>query len=258
MREILAGNGVDGAVLLDATEVVRKHRDEGWFSTGRQAYIKDRLRAEERPFKVAPICHFFMGGIIADEDGDTGVPGLYAAGEVVGGVHGANRHGGNALTDITVFGARAGAATAEYVGTRTLIPVDSFAGPELQRYDGIRGGGSPNESEGIMSELRALMWEKAGIVRDEDSLKMALGGVKGLKRRIEGVSAANGREMLVALEAPMALDVAEMIIRAALERKETRGAHFRNDYPAEDDGWMKTVVLNKGKDGSMGLITRPV
>jgi fumarate reductase (CoM/CoB) subunit A len=258
MREILAGNGVDGAVLLDATEVVRKHGDEGWFSTGRLTYIKDRLRAEERPFKVAPICHFFMGGILADEDGDTGVPGLYAAGEVVGGVHGANRHGGNALTDITVFGARAGAAAAEYVGTRTLITVDSFTEPELQRYDRIRGEGSPVKPEEIMSELRALMWEKAGIVRDEDSLRIALGSVKGLKRRAEGVSAANGREMLVALEATMALVVAEMIIMAALERAETRGAHFRNDYPEEDDGWMKTVVLSKGKDGDLVLATRPV
>jgi succinate dehydrogenase/fumarate reductase flavoprotein subunit len=258
MREILAGNGVDGAVLLDATKVVERHGEEEWFSTGRYNYLRDKLNAGEKPFKVSPICHFCMGGIMADEDGDTGVPGLYAAGEVVGGVHGANRHGGNALTDITVFGARAGAAATEYVRTRTLIPVDSLAGPELQRYDGIRGGGSSTEPEEIISELRALMWEKAGIVRDEDSLRMALGGVKGLKRKIERVSAANGREMLVALEAPMALDVAEMIIMAAHERTETRGAHFRNDYSEEDDGWMKTVVLSKDEDGSMVLATRPV
>ncbi|MCW3978427.1 MAG: FAD-binding protein, partial [Candidatus Bathyarchaeota archaeon] len=124
MREILAGNGVEGAVFLDATEVIRKYGDEDWFSSGRFAYLRDKLKAGERPVKVAPICHFFMGGVIADENGDTGVAGLYAAGEAVGGVHGANRHGGNALTDITVFGARAGATVAEYSRTQTMIPVD--------------------------------------------------------------------------------------------------------------------------------------
>ncbi len=102
------------------------------------------------------------------------------------------------------------------------------------------------------------MWEKAGIVRDETTLKEALAGVIGLRERAEGISASTAREMLVALEGPMAMDVAEMIIRAALERTESRGAHFRSDHPEEDDGWMKIVVVTKGEDGGMGLTTRPV
>jgi succinate dehydrogenase/fumarate reductase flavoprotein subunit len=258
MREILAGNGVEGAVLLDATEVIRKHGEEDWFSSGRYAYFRDKLRAGDRPVRVAPICHFFMGGVIADEDGDTGVAGLYAAGEVVGGVHGANRHGGNALTDITVFGARAGAKAAEYAKTRTLISVGELARTELERYDSVKGKVGSVMPEELMSTLRELMWKKAGIVRDEPMLKVALAGVMGLKKSVEGVSASTAREMLVALEAPMALDVAEMIIRAALERTESRGAHFRGDYPKEDDGWMKIVVVTKGADGGMSLTTRPV
>lgn len=258
MREILAGNGVEGAVLLDATEVIRKYGDEDWFSSGRFAYFRDRLRAGERPVKVAPICHFFMGGVIADEDGDTGVAGLYAAGEVVGGVHGANRHGGNALTDIMVFGARAGIAAADYARTQTTIPVDAMARSELERYASIREGESPVKPEELMSALRELMWGKAGIVRDEPTLKEALAGVLGLRKRAEGVSASTAREMLVALEATMALDVAEMIVRSALERTESRGAHFRSDYPEEDDGWIKVVVVTEGADGGMSLATMPV
>jgi len=212
MREILAGNGVEGAVFLDATEVIRKYGDEDWFSSGRFAYLRDKLKAGERPVKVAPICHFFMGGVIADENGDTGVAGLYAAGEAVGGVHGANRHGGNALTDITVFGARAGATVAEYSRTQTMIPVDAMARSELERYGSIRERESPVKPEELMSALRELMWEKAGVVRDEPTLKEALAGVRELKKKTEAVYASTAREMLVALEAPMALDVAEMII----------------------------------------------
>jgi succinate dehydrogenase/fumarate reductase flavoprotein subunit len=260
MREVLAGNGVDGAVLLDATEVFKKYGGEERLLTGRQAYLRDRLMAAERPLRIAPICHFCMGGVVANVDGYTGVPGLFAAGEVVGGVHGANRHGGNALTDITVFGARAGAAAAEHVKDATPVPVATLAKSELERYDAIRNreaGGALSPLE-VMSELRDLMWSKAGIVRTYEALQEAIAGVEGLREKVPMLSAPSGRDMLFALEVPMALDAAEMIVRAALERRESRGAHFREDYPEEDDGWLRTVVVRMAADGGMSLPTRPL
>ena len=256
MREILDGNGLDGAVILDATEVFRTQRDENWFATGRYAYFRDKLKAAERPFRAAPISHFNMGGVIADEDGRTGVEGLYAAGEVVGGVHGANRHGGNALTDITVFGARAGAKAAAYAKSRERVNIDGLAEPEIERYRSIpREGSDPLE---IMTALKKLMWLKVGPVRTEENLKEALEGLKELKVKANNVAAGNAREMLVALEGSMALDAAGFIIRGALERTESRGAHFREDHPDENDSWLKTVILQKGKGVEIDVSTRPI
>jgi succinate dehydrogenase/fumarate reductase flavoprotein subunit len=258
-REIKAGNDIDGAVMLDAAEVFKRLGDSEWASTDRFAYFRDKLNATERPLRVAPICHFNMGGIVADEDGETGIPGLYAAGEVVGGVHGANRHGGNALTDITVFGARAGAKAVEYTREQSVEVIEPLAESEIKRYEAIMRVNESAVSPGeVMSSLRELMWERAGPVRNEDELRGALSELSALKERAAGMSAPTGREMLVALEVSMALDVAEMIIRSALERKESRGAHFREDYPEEDASWLKVVVLERGGGGEMAVSTRPV
>jgi succinate dehydrogenase/fumarate reductase flavoprotein subunit len=261
MREIQAGNGVDGAVLLDARETVKRYAEEGQSKTrGRDRYIQRLVRAgaAEKPLKIAPICHFNMGGIVADEDGETGVPGLYAAGEVVGGVHGANRHGGNALTDITVFGARAGKVAASYAKDRALENVASLAESELVKYAALRGseGGVPPVD--LMSRLRELMWEKAGIVRGEARLMEVLSELRRLRGEASSLRVSSGDDMRVALEIPMALDAAELIVSAALERKESRGAHFREDYPDEDESWLKVVVLEMGAGGEITVSTRSV
>jgi len=121
MREIQAGNGVDNAVLLEAGEpIIRLLEESQWYALHPYARIMEKIGALEKPFKIAPVCHFNMGGIVANEDGETAVPGLFGVGEVVGGIHGANRCGGNSLTDITVFGARVGAAAAVYADGREL------------------------------------------------------------------------------------------------------------------------------------------
>ena len=258
MREIQAGDGVDGAVLLDAREPVKRYADERWFKTQGYAQRVARLGAAERPLRIAPICHFSMGGVVADEDGETGVPGLYAAGEVVGGVHGANRHGGNALTDITVFGARAGRAAASHAEGKTFEDVAPLAEPELMRYGALRAGSDGFSPADLMARLRGLMWEKAGIVRDGLRLLEALSELVGLRREASSLEVSGGYEMREALEVPMALDVAEMIVSAALERRESRGAHFREDFPVEDDGWVRVVVLERGGGGEMLVSTRPV
>jgi len=257
MREILGGNGVNGAVLLDAREVYRKRGHEERFQKGRLADYREKLDAENRPIMIAPISHFFMGGIATDINGEIEIPGLYAAGEVVGGVHGANRHGGNALTAITVFGARAGEVAADH--SKKAVETTINPTVEMEYYSNLRnqkpeGGVKPRI---MMDQLRDLMWAKAGIVRTKEGLEECLIQVNVFRGRISNLYVDTPRDMLVALELPMALDVAEMIIRSALERKESRGAHFRVDYPELDESWVKTVNLRKDADG-MTVTTRPL
>jgi succinate dehydrogenase/fumarate reductase flavoprotein subunit len=109
-----------------------------------------------------------------------------------------------------------------------------------------------------MAVLKKLMWMKVGPVRTEESLKEAFESVRELKKKVDSVAAKNARETLVALEVPMAIDAAGLIIRAAMERTESRGAHFREDYPDEDDAWLKTVILRKGRGAEIDVSTRPV
>ena len=110
----------------------------------------------------------------------------------------------------------------------------------------------------LMAAIKRLMWMKVGLVRTEKGLKEALEGVKELKRKAKNIAARTSREMLVALEVPMALDAAGLILRAAMERTESRGAHFREDYPDEDDSWIKIVILRKGKGDEIDVSTRPI
>jgi succinate dehydrogenase/fumarate reductase flavoprotein subunit len=109
-----------------------------------------------------------------------------------------------------------------------------------------------------MSWLRELMWEKAGIVRGEARLMEVLSELRRLRGEASSLRVSSGDEVRVALEIPMALDAAELIVSAALERKESRGAHFREDYPEEDEGWLKVVVLERGAGGGIAVSTRPV
>lgn len=260
MIEVLEGRGVDDAVIIDATEVFSHTIDESFFATTTYAFFRDKLKAAEKPFRIAPICHFSMGGIITDEEGYTGIPGLYAAGEVVGGIHGANRQSGNALTDIIVYGAHAGAAAARYTKTRNHVRVESTIEDELRRYERLR---SCDEKEAIdpqvvMTKLRETMWLKAGIVRDEDGLKEAIAAIVELNSAVTRLGASSGRMMMEVLEVPMAIRVAEMICRSALERTESRGAHYRTDYPVEDEDWLRAVVIRRDADGMMQISTEAI
>ncbi|MFP3951035.1 MAG: FAD-binding protein [Candidatus Bathyarchaeia archaeon] len=258
MLEILEGGGVDGAILVDAREVFKKMSEDEMASTGPISYLSDKLKAAEKPIRAAPICHFCMGGLDITPSGDTGVDGLYACGEVVGGIHGANRHGGNALTSIIVFGSRAGASAAEYVKGRDFQQVDSLATPEIDRYNEIisrRRGNSPHT---IMSELRESMLINAGIIRDAVKLTEAFNKIQELRDRASRLSADAGRDMLFALQLPMALDASEMIIRSAMHRRESRGAHYRTDFLDQDPDWRRTVILRKLSNGAMSVSTRPL
>ncbi|TRO52346.1 FAD-binding protein [Candidatus Bathyarchaeota archaeon] len=245
MREVHDGLGVEGAVLLDAREVVQNGKSGDQYGMGDYDYYIKKLRAHERPFRIAPLSHFTMGGVVGNTYGETGVPGLFVAGEVMGGVHGANRHGGNALTDITVFGVRAAARAVEYASSRSLVDVDTFAQEEIDRYEKLASRETGFTPPTLMDLVRENMWDNVGVIRDSYMLVDAYQRLSGLRDSTRSMLAKPGKQLLNALELIMALDVCEFIIRAAMERRESRGAHFRLDHPNEDPAWRKTIILSK-------------
>lgn len=257
MKEILEGSGVEGAVLVDGREIFKRSKPGDFFGMGSYEFFVNKLQAHERPFKVAPLSHFTMGGIVANTNGETDIPGLYAVGEVMGGVHGANRHGGNALTDITVFGARAGSKAADFVKKENHVYLNEFAKEEIKRYEQMKRREIGFLPSMIMNLLRETMWEKVGIIRDSIMLVEAYEKINELRDTTSKLQAQQGRQMVDALELYMALDVAELIIRSAMERCESRGSHFRTDYPEEDPNWLKSIIQCK-KGNAIKIYTLPL
>jgi fumarate reductase (CoM/CoB) subunit A len=205
--------------------------------------------------------HFFMGGVRINERCETNLEGLYAAGEVSGGVHGANRMGGNAMVEIIVFGARAGKSAAEYAKRADWI--ESKEAPE-DEYERLRGffksrGIAPKT---ITDKIATFMAEYVGVARTETELLKALSEIESLRTNdLSQLRAPQGQRFnlgwVEAIQVPYMLDVAEMIIRSALFRKESRGAHYREDYPETDPAWLTHTHVMK-RDGSMELATAPV
>jgi succinate dehydrogenase / fumarate reductase flavoprotein subunit len=216
----------------------------------------------KEPMEIGPTTHYVMGGIRVDADTQMStVPGLFAAGECGAGLHGANRLGGNSLSDLLVFGMRAGKYATEYAGRQSTPRADA------QQADAIvqaalapferSGGENPYQVE---HDLQAMMQELVGIVRREEEMRRALDALKTLKERAAKVSVTGNREYNpgwhTALDIQNLLTVSEIIARAALERKESRGGHFRDDFPEKDPNYGKfNIVIKRGSSGEM-LVTR--
>jgi len=205
--------------------------------------------------------HFFMGGVRINEKCETGIEGLFAAGEVSGGVHGANRMGGNAMVEIIVFGARAGRYALEYARGTSEITSEDASEEEYERLcvffreEGI----APKL---ITEKVAAFMSEYVGVARTENSLKKALSALEAVRAEdIPKMRAPFGSTYnpgwIEAIQVPYMLDVAEMIIRSALLRTESRGAHFREDFPETKSEWLKHTMLLKESD-YMEMSTTPV
>ncbi|MFM8240777.1 MAG: FAD-binding protein, partial [Actinomycetota bacterium] len=197
---------------------------------------------------VFPTAHYAMGGIPTNvetevlADNHTVMPGLYAAGEVACvSVHGANRLGTNSLLDINVFGRRAGIAAADYANSHDLVPLP--ADPEgltIALVEGLRSGTGSERVASIRKDLQQTMDLNAQVYRTEATLKQALADVKELRRRYRNVSIQDkgtryNTDLLEAVELGFLLDLAEVTVVGALERKESRGGHAREDYPHRDD-----------------------
>ncbi len=222
----------------------------------------------KQPMEIGPTCHYVMGGVEVDPDtaavGGT-VEGLFAAGEVSGGMHGSNRLGGNSLSDLLVFGKRAGEYAALYADRLTARPsvsveaVDAAVEAALAPLD-REAGENPYE---VWSDLQNIMQDLVGIIRRKSELEESLKLLGDLKERIGKVSAPGGRRFNpgwhLALDLRNMVLVSECTARAALEREESRGGHTREDFPQMDPKWRQVnLVCSLGPTGEVELVRKPV
>jgi succinate dehydrogenase / fumarate reductase flavoprotein subunit len=218
----------------------------------------------KEPMEVGPTCHYMMGGIRVDaETAQASIPGLFAAGEAAVGLHGANRLGGNSLSDLLVFGRRAGLAAAEDAKARDLPTIDSSqieeAAQQMLAPFERPAGDSPYV---IHEDLQSVMQSLVGIFRDEQDLRRAISELDELKARATQVRVEGSRLFNpgwhLAWDLHSMLTVAEAVTRSALTRRESRGAHSRIDYPGLDDAWGKKHNVVVKQAGTMTLIETPV
>jgi succinate dehydrogenase / fumarate reductase flavoprotein subunit len=214
------------------------------------------------PMEVGPTTHYVMGGIRVDGDSQMStLPGLFAAGECAAGLHGANRLGGNSLSDLVVFGKRAGEFAARFARESGAAPIDQAEADEAVRSAlapferGAAGGNGPYQ---VQQELQGMMQDLVGIVRTAPEMERALEGIGRLRERAARVGVAGNREYNpgwhTALDLDNLLTVSEAVTRAAIERKESRGGHFRDDYPEKDPAYGKfNIVIRKAAGGGMQL-----
>lgn len=271
-REIKEGRSVPGGgVWLDTSfhadkiiETVIQDQAPGWNVRGHNL-LDFGLDLRKEPLVVGPVVHFFCGGMkVKDTTWATDVPGLFGSGESVGGVHGANRLPGGALTETQVSGARAGKFAALYAKE---VERGEAAGGKLsdltKKVEGVWSREGTLRPLTVMNELKALMWNKVGILRNQTEMEAALARIQEMRevdaKKVAPSSKSNlfNHELIEAFELENALLVSEAITRSALARKESRGNHQRDDYPEILDAWKKNLYL-RNVNGKMTLEERPV
>ena len=273
IREVREGRGSPhGGVYLDISWIKGK-------LSNAEEHIKKKLPSmyhqfkqladidiTKEPMEVGPTTHYVMGGIRVDGDTQMStVPGLFAAGEVGAGLHGANRLGGNSLSDLLVFGMRAGKYAAEFAARQSSSKVDAEQADEIVRvalepFNRKSGGEGPYQVE---HDLQTMMQELVGIVRREAEMRRALEALKTLRDRARNVSITGNREYNpgwhTALDLQNLITVSEIVTRSALERKESRGGHFCDDFPDKDPIYAKVnIVVRRGPGGEMQVTREPI
>ena len=256
--EINEGRGIDGCVLLDVRHLGYDRIRERLWQIRELGIDFAGVDMVKDPVPVRPGCHYIMGGIKTDKEGRTSIEGLYAAGEAACvSVHGANRLGANSLLDTVIFGRHAGVdAAARARSMDGPLPGERYAEDTRKRLQAWLDRPLNADRVGkIRLDLGNMMFEKVQVFRTEDRLQEAVEGVRELKKRYETVGVENkgkvfNTDLLFAIELGFLLDCAEMTAVGAVERKESRGAHFRVDYPARDDAnWLKHIACNYTPEG---------
>jgi succinate dehydrogenase / fumarate reductase flavoprotein subunit len=272
VREIKEGRGSPhGGVFLDISWIKQKlpnaaeHIKRKLPSMYHQFKQLADIDITEQPMEVGPTTHYIMGGVHVDPDTQMSrVAGLFAAGECAAGINGANRLGGNSLSDLLVFGKRAGEFAAEFAKENSLGKIDngrieSVAREALAPFE-RRDGENPYQ---VQRDLQDTMQNLVGIVRYESEMREALRKIDDFKKRAENAAVSGNREYNpgwhTALDLENLLTVSEGITRAALERKESRGAQFRDDYPEKNEQFAKVnTMIAKAADGSMQVRLEPL
>jgi succinate dehydrogenase / fumarate reductase flavoprotein subunit len=218
------------------------------------------------PMEVGPTTHYMMGGIRVNGDTQmSDVPGLFAAGECAAGLHGANRLGGNSLSDLLVFGKRAGEYAARFAKDHPAARVnpDQVNDAAFRALDFFGRNMDHDGPFQIQHALQDVMQDLVGIVRRAEEMERALDSIHQLKARANNVAVSGNREYNPGWHAAMdltnLLTVSEAVARAGYERKESRGAHFRDDYPLKDEAYGTfNIVIRKGRDGRMQVSREPL
>jgi succinate dehydrogenase / fumarate reductase flavoprotein subunit len=272
VREVREGRGSPhGGVFLDISWIKAKignaeeHIKKKLPSMYHQFKQLADIDITQEPMEVGPTTHYIMGGIRVDADSQMStLPGLFAAGECAAGLHGANRLGGNSLSDLLVFGKRAGDYAAAFAREHGPGTID-----EASVDDASKAALSPFERQGregpyqVQYDLQNMMQDLVGIVRNESDMRRALEGIFALRKRAAEVGVGGNREYNpgwhTAMDLTNLLTCAEAVTRSALERKESRGGHFREDCPTKDPAYARfNVICRRGGDGEMQIVRQPL
>ncbi|MEW6666137.1 MAG: FAD-binding protein [Thermodesulfobacteriota bacterium] len=252
MAEVEKGLGVEGGVIMDLAGIPKERAatlspllPSGWTSAVRELV-------------VSPTAHFCMGGLVVDPKAETAMAGLWAAGEVCAGLHGANRLAGNALLEIFVMG--------EVAGTNAALEAKETGSPQVPERE-VRAEKARLESlfsvtgddaKDLCRSLQSIMWEKAGIIRSADGLSEGLARIEALQALSRRCRAENPVQLMRRLDLENMLQVSKMVCKAALYRAESRGAHFRRDFPQERNAeWLKNILIRKEEGQKMTLEVVP-
>jgi succinate dehydrogenase / fumarate reductase, flavoprotein subunit len=276
MREVKAGRGSPhGGVFLDIAWIKEKipgaaeHIKRKLPSMYHQFMQLANLDITKEPMEIGPTTHYMMGGIRVDGESQmTTIPGLFAAGEAAAGLHGANRLGGNSLSDLVVFGKRAGEFAVKFAQEKgdAKINTAEIENAEKLALEPFARGNASASAEGpyqIQYDLQDLMQSLVGIVRREEEMVRALESIDGLQKRADKVGVQGHREYNpgwhTALDLKNLMTVSEAITRSAIERKESRGGHFREDFPNKDAALGKVnIITKKNPDGTMSVTRRTI
>jgi len=270
--EIKQGRGTaHGGVWLDSSylpdkiiEAVVDRMAPGWTLRGINL-LKYGIDLRKDPLEVGPVAHFFCGGVRVNERWETGIPGLFVAGEAAGGANGANRLPGNALEETQVSAVIAAHSAAEYVKKvkRTEVDEEQIKAEKakvLRPFENPEGGSRPIK---LIRELQNIMWDYVGVLRTGKELEGAVDKIEGMRKEalkrvfIPIKSRVYNRDWIESLEVENMLDVGEMIAKAASLRTESRGCHYRDDFPKPSRDWLKNIYLRK-EGTKMALKTEPV
>ena len=249
-QEIIEGRGTEnGGVYLDISHLDDDYIDEK-LETMVLQFENVGVDIKHGPIEVAPTAHHFMGGLKINPDASSSLKNLFGAGEVCGGVHGANRLGGNALADTQVFGKIAGVSASKAAKATEIKTNDEQVQEEASRIESLIKKGSIKPQE-FKENIKNLMWEKVAIVREEKTLNEALKELQKMQENLDkldvGYKKQYNTELMTALEVINMVEICILTVKSAILRRESRGAHFRSDFPETIDMWKRSIVINKEK-----------
>ena len=265
--EVKAGRGTEhGGVFLDVSkripaDVIKKRLPSMWH----QFYELAGVDITKEAMEVGPTCHYVMGGVEVEPDNAAavGVPGLFAAGEVAGGMHGSNRLGGNSLSDLLVFGRRAGMGAVEYVKSNGANPVsDASVKTAAARIEAPFSREGGENSYSLHAELQEVTHNLVGIIRTGKEVEEAIEKIADIRKRSANVSVAGGRKFNPGFHLAFDLDnmllVAESTAKSALRREESRGGHTRDDFPGMDTTWRQVNNISSFDGKQVNVKAQPL